>query len=108
MNSDVAALYIESLNEIVEVHASRLAIGMQARIPIGIWIVLYGLTIFGMLSMGYHTGVVESKRSKATLILAISFAMVIAVIASLDRPGGFIKVTQQPLVDLQASMSVGD
>lgn len=108
MNSDVAALYIESLNEIVEVHASRLAIGMQARIPIGIWIVLYGLTIFGMLSMGYHTGVVESKRSKATLILAISFAMVIAVIASLDRPGGFIKVTQQPLADLQASMSAGD
>jgi hypothetical protein len=108
MNSDVAALYIESLNEMVAVHASRLAIGVQARLPIGIWIVLCGLTTFGMMSMGYHAGVVESKRSKATVVLAISFAMVIAVISSLDRPGGFIKVTQQPLVDLQGTMSTGD
>ena len=105
MNSDVAALYIESLNDMIGVHASRLAIGLRTRIPVGIWIVLYSLTILGMISMGYHAGIAGSKRSKATLILAISFGMVIALIASLDRPGGFIKVTQQPLVDLQEFIS---
>lgn len=101
MNSDVAALYIESLNDLSEVHARRLAIGVRERIPIGIWIVLYSLTILGMISMGYHAGIAGSKRSKATWIVAISFGMVIALIASLDRPSGFIKVTQQPLVDVQ-------
>jgi len=105
MNSDVAALYIESLNEIIEVHALRVAVGLQARIPIGIWSVLYGLTILGMMGIGYHTGIAGSKRSMATLILALSFALVIAMIASLDRPGGFIKVTQQPLIDLRDSMA---
>lgn len=107
MNSDVAALYIESLNNVFEVNASRLAVGLQARVPIGIWFVLYGLMIFGMMSIGYHAGIVGSKRSKSTLILAISFAMVITVIASLDRPGGYIRVTQQPLVDLQGFIAAG-
>ena len=102
MNSDVAALYIESLNEMIAVHATRLAIGVRTRIPLGIWVMLYSLTILGMLSMGYHAGISGSKRSNATWILAVSFGLVITLIASLDRPSGFIKVTQQPLADLQA------
>lgn len=101
MNSDVAALYLESLNEVVAVHASRVAVGMQARVPLGIWLVLYGLTILAMMSIGYHTGIVASRRSISTLILAISFALVIALIATLDRPAGFIGVSQQSLINLQ-------
>jgi len=105
MNSDVAALYIESLNEVAAVHASRVAIGLQARVPLGIWLALYGLTVFAMMSIGYHTGIVASRRSMSTLILAASFAMVIALIATLDRPDGFIRVSQQPLVDLQGAVA---
>jgi hypothetical protein len=105
MNSDVAALYIEALNDLSGVHATRLAIGVRARLPLAIWVVLYSLTIFGMISMGYHAGIAGSKRSSATWIVALSFGMVIAMIASLDRPSGFIKVTQQPLVDVQELMS---
>jgi hypothetical protein len=100
MNSDVAALYIESLNELSQVQASRLAIGVRARVPMGIWMTLYGLTILGMLSMGYQAGISGSKRSKASWIVAVAFGAVIALVASLDRPG-FISVTQQPLIDLQ-------
>ena len=105
MNSDVAALYIESLNELERVHASRVAIGVRTRIPIGIWVVLYALTILGMISMGYHAGIAGSKRSKATWIVGIAFGMVIALIATLDRPSGLIRVTQQPLSDVKAFMS---
>ena len=107
MNSDIAGLYIESLNEVDAVHASRVAVGYQARVPIGIWLALYGLTITAMMSIGYHTGIVASRRSMSTLILATSFALVIVVIATLDRPGGFIKVSQQPLINLQRSISAG-
>lgn len=107
MNSDVAALYIESLNEVAAVHASRVAVGVQARVPWGIWWVLYALTVAAMMSIGYHTGIVGSQRSMSTLILATSFAIVIIVIATLDRPGGFIKVSQQPLVDLKGALAPG-
>lgn len=105
MNSDFAALYLQSLNDVFNAHASRLAFGVQKRIPTGIWAVLFLLTILGMIGVGYHTGIAGSRRSMATLILAISLALVIAAIASLDRPNCFIKVTQQPLIELQSSLS---
>ena len=105
MNSDVAALYIESINQMMDVHATRLAIGVRMRIPMGIWVVLYSLTLLGMISMGYHAAIVESKRTNATWILSLSFAMVITLIAALDRPWGAAAVTQQPLVDLEQFIS---
>src|SRR5688572_18402882 len=37
MNSDVAALYIDSLNNMIELHESRVAIAIQQRIPGFIW-----------------------------------------------------------------------
>jgi hypothetical protein len=106
MNSDVAALYIESLNELFAIHASRVVQGMQARIPIAIWITLLALMSMGMSAVGYQTGIAGSKRSMARPFLAVSFALVMALIADLDLPGGgFIRVPQQPLVDVQSWMS---
>jgi hypothetical protein len=104
MNSDVAALYIESLNELASVQSNRLAIGVRARVPPAIWIVLYSLTILGMVSMGYHAGIAGSRRSKAAWMVAVAFAMVITLIAMLDRPG-YVRVTQQPLIDLRQFIS---
>jgi hypothetical protein len=105
MNSDVAALYIDSLNGLIDLHAIRVAVGLQARIPNGIWIVLLGLTVFGMVAVGYQIGIAGSRRSLAQAILAISFSMVIALICTLDRPhGSYIKVSQQPFLDLIKSM----
>lgn len=105
MNSDVAALYVESLNEVFDVNALRKAVGLQARVPAVIWLVLISLIVLGMMSIGYHTGIAGSKRSKATLILAISFALVITVIAVLDRPTRHVLVTQQPLIDVQQAIN---
>ncbi|MBN1283419.1 MAG: DUF4239 domain-containing protein [Proteobacteria bacterium] len=108
MNSDIGALYVESLNELIGLHWQRVAIGLQARIPLGIWAVLYLLVILSMLGVGYQAGVSGSaKKSWATPILAVSFSIVITLIASLDRPNSrFIRVPQQPLMDLQTSLAV--
>ena len=108
MNSDYATLLIESLDELAAVQASRVDVGLESRIPLGIWIVLYGLTILGMMSIGYHSGIVKSKHTKATWLLALSFATVISFLISMDRPTGFIEVTQQPLIDLQTWILEGD
>ncbi len=108
MNSDYVALLVESLDEVASVQASRVDVSIESRIPPGIWLVLYGLTILGMMSIGYHSGIVQSKRSRATLLLALSFATVITFQISMDRPVGFIKVSQQPLVDLQTWIAEGE
>jgi hypothetical protein len=106
MNSDVAALYIDSLNEVNRVHAMRVAVGIQARVPNEIWLALYSLTVLGMVSAGYQAGIAGSRRSLAWPILTVSFALVFALIAALDRPdSGVLKVTQQPLIDLRDAMA---
>lgn len=105
MNSDVAALYVEALNAVIDIHALRVAIVWQVRIPLAIWLVLYALILLGMLAIGYQTGIADSKRSFSMPLLAIAFSLVIALISALDHAeSGIIPVSQKPLEDLQSSM----
>jgi hypothetical protein len=109
MNSDVAALYIESINEVIDLRALRIAVGRQARMPAFIWVMLFSLTCLGMMSVGYQTGIAGSKRSMVRPILAVAFALVIALIAALDRPdSGVIRVSHQSQLDLLSSMGTQD
>jgi hypothetical protein len=87
------------------VHEMRVAIGIQARIPAEIWIALYVITLLGMISVGYQTGIAGSKRAVVWPILAVAFALVFGLIAALDRPdSGVLKVNQQPLITLRDAM----
>lgn len=91
MNSDVAALYIESLNQVLETHFMRLSKGFQDRIPTGIWIMLLFLTCLGMAGVGYQTGIANSKRSMMRLVLALSNATVINKQIKTQFPGKLLK-----------------
>lgn len=105
MNSDVAALYIDSLNNVIEIHALRLAVGLLARIPAGIWLILLILVMLGMSAMGYQIGISGSRRSVSVALMALSFSLVITLILALDRPHErFIRVPQQPLEHALDSM----
>ncbi len=105
MNSDVAALYIESLNDVSNVNASRVVVGLHTRIPEGIWEVLLILTLLAMVSVGYQAAIVGSRRSWATIIMALSFSLVIVMIETLDRSHTtLIPVSQFPMEYLLESM----
>lgn len=105
LNSDVAALYVEALNELTNLHAKRIVVALHARIPTAIWAVLMSLLVLGMISVGYHTAIAESRRSRVAPILAVAFSLVIALIAAVDNPGGRIMpVSQQPLINLQSEL----
>lgn len=105
MNSDVAALYVDALNGLTNVHASRVSVGIHGRMPAGIWMALYALVMLSMVAVGYHTAIAVSRRSWMMLILALSFSLVITLIAALDRPqGGYVPVSQQPLEDVRTAI----
>jgi hypothetical protein len=106
MNSDVAALYIESLNDVNNIHAERISVGIQTRVPFEISFVLLCITILGTAGVGYQTGIAGSSRSLTWPVLALSFALSFSLIVSLDRPdSGLIRVSQQPLIDVQTAMA---
>lgn len=106
MNSDIAALYIDSLNTMIDIHSLRVAVGLKARIPSGVWLALSLIVFLGVIGVGYQAAIAESGRSVVAVLLTMAFAVVIALIVTLDHPlSGYISVSQQPLIDVRASMA---
>jgi hypothetical protein len=104
-NSDISALYAESVNDMTNVLANRIAVSVQSRIPTQIWIVLYVLVVLGMIAVGYQTAISGSRRTWAMVVLAFSFSIVIVLIAALDDPEhGYINISQRPMIDLQSEL----
>ena len=104
----LAALYVTSLNQMIDLHASRVLYGLETRVPPGLWLALYSLMVLGMVGVGFQTVVAESMgRSIAPLVLALSFGVMVALISALDRPtSGFMGVSQQPLKNARAWMDM--
>lgn len=100
--SIVVGLFTESLNELIDLHTIRITEGLRVRIPSIIWIVLYAITVLGMMEIGYQTGLAGRRRPLSIPAMALAFAAVILLIADLDRPlQGVIRVSQVGLEELQ-------
>lgn len=103
--SPITGLFVVSLNEVIDLHATRVMAGLRSRVPGVIWIVLYLLAILTMVIIGYHSGLAHSRRSIAMIALVLGFSSVLYLIADLDRPGqGTLRVSQQSMIDLRNSM----
>jgi hypothetical protein len=103
--SITVGLFVESLNEVIDLHTKRVTAGVRNRIPFAIWAALYGISVFSFAAMGYHSGLTGTSRSLVIIAVAFTFSVVIALIADLDRSQeGFLKVSPQALIDLRQSM----
>jgi hypothetical protein len=98
-------LFVQSLNQTIDLHTTRVVAGLHSRIPLIVWIALYSITAAAMLGIGYHAGLVSKVRSLSFVILAITFAAVIFLISDLDRPReGMLRVSQHALIDVRSTM----
>ncbi len=105
-SSDVIALYVDSVNKMIDLRTERVMLRERSRIPGVFWAVLYAVTILSLATMGYHGGVAGTNRSPVTIAVAIAFSAIILLIADLDRPGeGVINVRQQAMIDLRDSLT---
>ena len=104
-DSVVAGLFIQSLNDVIDLHTKRLNIGLRIRIPSIIWTSLYFVAVIAFGTVGYQIGLMRARYMGIILLLITTFSLVLVLIADLDRPqAGFIKVSQQPLQDLQRQL----
>jgi uncharacterized protein (DUF2236 family) len=104
--SIIVGLFVQSLNDVIDLHAKRVTAGVRNRIPIAIWAALYSVAVFSFAALGYHAGLTRTRRSLALLPVAFTFSVVIGLIADLDRPWeGTLTVSQQALHDLRQTMN---
>lgn len=105
-DSIVVGLFIQSLNETIDVHAKRVLVGLQNRLPGALWATLYLVTMLTMAGVGYHEGLSNSRRSLAILVLVLAFSAILTLVADLDRPKeGLFTVSQQAMSDLRKMMN---
>jgi hypothetical protein len=104
--SVVVGLFIETLNEAIDLHTKRVRAGLWSRIPAAILFVLFFVTFLAMISMGYLAGIAGKRANLVNFALGLAFSSVLFLIIDLDRPReGLLKVSQQPLVELRQKIS---
>jgi len=96
-----AGLLLQSLNQAIDLESAR-RMALQNHVPAS---VIFVNGIVGLLSamlVGYAFGMYGRRQIFSMSVLSLAITLVLAVIIDLDRPRtGFIRVSQQPMLDLQ-------
>lgn len=102
----ITGLYLQSLNQMIDLHAKRIQAGLRSRIPTVIWLGLFALAMLSMTSVGYQSGISATRRSPQMFVIVLTFAGVMFLIGDLDRAReGFLTVNQEATIDLQRRMN---
>jgi len=102
--SPLTATFITSLNETIDLDATRVN-ALRSQVPGAVWLLVMAVATCGCCASGYAAGSSGVRNGFANLVLPILVAIVITLIADLDRPrGGLIGIKQQPLLDLRETI----
>jgi len=100
--SPTLALYIASLNQVIDLHTERINVELVARVP---WVIVLGLFLIAMVALcivGLHAGYAAGLNRVALGALVLVLSVVFLLIVDLGRgQEGLLTVSQQALFDLQ-------
>ncbi len=101
----VISLYIQSLNELIDLHGKRVYVESWVRIPDMVIATLALLSILMMVLTGYLLGLRERRYGFPTVVMMLTYATVFLLVIDLDRPvRGLFYVDQEPMVQLGTSV----
>ncbi len=100
-DSETFALFVESLNETIDLHGARFAAIVYARVPETVLLLLIFGSALTLGMVGYSAGLTRRRSPITAVVLVIVLGAVITLVVDLDRPRrGFLQVSQEPLLDL--------
>lgn len=103
--AETYGLFIQSLNEAIDLHTLRLA-SVENRIPPMALYLLLLAGIMGVLALGYGAGLGNRRNILGRIVVSLLIVLVIFVVVDLDRPGGgLIEEGQRSMLRLQDSLS---
>ena len=103
--SEAVSLFIETLNDTIDLQTTRATAVIIARVPDTILILLFLGEVLAMGIVGYSAGLTGSRGLVAALMLILAFSAVLTLLVDLDRPrDGFLQVNQQPLITLSEQL----
>jgi hypothetical protein len=103
--SDLLALFVDSVTGVIQVHHQRITAGLYARVPETVLLLLLAGSVLTLGMVGYSAGITGRRSLMSAAVLVVALSVVTILVIDLDRPrDGFIVVSQQPLIELQADI----
>ena len=94
-------LFVQSLNDTIDLQAKRLA-AFNNRVPETVIWLLLGVSAVAAGIVGYNSGLGNRRHVFGALALVVLLVAIIWVIIDLDRPRrGLIQISQQSMIDVQ-------
>lgn len=99
---DLVSSFGESVNEVVSVAQSRVVVGLYARVPDTILILLLAGSALSLAMVGYSGGLNHHRSILSAVVTIVALGVVTTLVIDLDRPqDGILTVSQQALLDVQ-------
>ena len=103
--SAIMALFVASINEVIDVHSLRLA-AVNLRLPRVLGVLMYGVLLLSFLLVGVANSGNQKRDFAAMVLFAMVFVAAMMIIIDLDRSQqGTITVGQTALTDLLQQMT---
>ncbi len=107
MDPPIRALFVQSINDVIDLQTSRITVGLYNRLPSPVWLCLAAATLSSMFAVGYQFGLSKQRTVLIHVLLALIFSWVLLLIADLDRPSeGSVKLNYQPMIDLKEKLDL--
>ncbi len=95
----------EALTEVSDRAEERVVAGLYARVPETVLLSLLAGSTLAVAMLGYSAGLSRRRGFMSAVVLILALGAVTALVIDLDRPqDGFLRVSQQALLDVQDSI----
>jgi hypothetical protein len=94
------ALFVQALNDVIELHRSRVTVALRYRVPPLMLRTLFLIALMAVGTMGVHFGLGGTRNLPVMLGLLIAFGSILLILVELDRPARRVfRVDMRPLVE---------
>lgn len=104
-SSDLMSSLGEVLNQISDLGEERVVASLYSRVPETVVLLLLAGSTLSLAMLGYSAGLTGRRSILSAVVLIVALGAVLALVIDLDRPqGGSLRVSQQPLLDVQRTI----
>jgi uncharacterized membrane protein len=104
-SSEMTALFITSLNDVIDLHEKRLR-ALENHVPMSVLYLVIVVAGVSVAFIGFNCGLRRERNTVSTAIVMLLFTFVLVIIVDLDRPRrGLITISQTSLESLRDSMT---
>ena len=102
-NPDLISSLGETVSELVSLNETRVVTGVYARVPETVMLLLLLGSALALGMVGYNGGLTKHRSLLSAVVMILALGAVTTLVVDLDRPNeGFLTVSQQALLDVQA------